>query len=608
MRALVLSAAVLAIVAARADAQPTPPPAKDGKDTKDAPVVEPAKPPGLLPTTPALPAGKARRHRWKLFDLDGYFRVRTEWDKNFNLGFNDNPALGGAPFPRATSCHATMVLNHPCSDTLDSTNMRLRLEPTFHIDENASVHAQVDVLDNLVLGSTPIGTDYSGIYNTTTTRPPFAGLGSTQGSVIQGVNSDRPSIEVKRAWAEVALPLDGILKAGRMPDHWGLGMFHNAGGYDPINGTYNYDADYGDSVDRVSLSVLVPGTQLRVMGAIDWDVTRLVSNQTSSNRGQEGHPLALDNPSKATGYVGVISKMEPLQEFNAAVDRGETMLDYGLYFEYKTQSWDQDPTGFTLGGTFDANNHYVPRDLKTYTPDLWGRLGFGSFLLEGEVVAQLGSVHHLDDLGIVGKEKIAKLGAVARFTWKGVDGKLKLGIEGGFASGDQWDNTPQGATNIAFANQLGDPAICNPGHECTLSQFIFNRDYHIDLIFWRRLVTAVTNAEYMRPFLQYDLGKSFSFKVWNVTSFAHKPVATPGNDILYGTEFDADISFTSGRLRAGIAGGVFFPFAALSHPADDMANQGGPGFGYGIDAVTMQPNTGDPGSAYTVQTRLVLVF
>ena len=33
---------------------------------------------------------------------------------------------------------------------------------------------------------------------------------------------------------------------------------HNAGGNDPINGTYDYDADYGDTVDRVSFSALHP--------------------------------------------------------------------------------------------------------------------------------------------------------------------------------------------------------------------------------------------------------------------------------------------------------------------------------------------------------------
>ena len=57
----------------------------------------------------------------------------------------------------------------------------------------------------------------------------------------RGVNSDRDAITIKRAWAEVAVPL-GILKFGRQPNHWGMGMNHNSGGRDPIAGTYDSTA------------------------------------------------------------------------------------------------------------------------------------------------------------------------------------------------------------------------------------------------------------------------------------------------------------------------------------------------------------------------------
>src|SRR5688500_15594965 len=65
-----------------------PGPARPGGEEKKEGVAEAApKTPGLLPTTPALPAPKARRKRWKLLELDGYYRMRTDWFKNFNLGF-----------------------------------------------------------------------------------------------------------------------------------------------------------------------------------------------------------------------------------------------------------------------------------------------------------------------------------------------------------------------------------------------------------------------------------------------------------------------------------------------------------------------------------------
>jgi uncharacterized protein (TIGR04551 family) len=574
-----------------------------GEEKKEGVAEAAPKTPGLLPTTPALPPPKGRRKRWKLLELDGYYRLRTDWFKNFNLGFNDNPALGGAPFPRALGCTATPP-NHPCDDSLASTNMRLRLEPTINLDEGTSVHIQADVYDNLVLGSTPTGMDLGGVYSTTN-LPPVGAFGNTQAPSVKGVNSDRDAIIVKRAWAEVALPL-GVLYAGRMPNQWGMGIYHNAGGRDPINGTYNYDADYGDTVDRVAFSAQIPGTPLRAMVATDWDTTRLVSNQTTANKGNEGHPFDLDDSDDTTGWVGVISKMTSPQDFRDAVDRGDSVLDYGVYFEYKTQSWDDNLTGFTLGNTFDSVNNYVPRDMKTYTPDLWAKFGTGAVLLEAELVGQFGSVTHLDEYGITGSTNIRKLGGAGRFTWKGVEGKLRLGVEGGFATGDQWDNTPQGNTNIAFANQTGDPAICNAQHSCTLTQFMFNRDYQIDMILWRHLIGAVTNAAYAKPFLSYDLTKSIMFKVSNVTSFALKPVATPGNSVMYGTEFDGDLGYYGHNVFIGISYGVLFPLGAMAHNANDATVQG-PGYPWGTDAAG-NPNTGDPGTAHTIQSRLVLTF
>jgi uncharacterized protein (TIGR04551 family) len=572
-----------------------------GEEKKEGVAEAAPKTPGLLPTTPALPPPRGRRKRWKLLELNGYYRMRTDWFKNFNLGFDDTQGLGGAPFPRALSCSAvTVTPMHPCNDSLASTNMRLRLEPTINLDEGTSVHVQADVFDNLVLGSTPIDNSVAGVYSGTSAPPVGAFGNGQQAPTLKGVNSDRDSITVKRAWAEVALPL-GVLYAGRMPNQWGMGIYHNAGGLDPINGTYNYDADYGDTVDRVAFSAPIPGTALRAMVATDWDTTRLVSNQTSANKGHEGHPFDLDDSDDTTSWVAVLSKMTPPQEFKDAVERGDTVLDYGVYFEYKTQSWDDNLNGFTLGGTFDSATNYVPRDTKLYTPDLWAKLGVGSLVFEGELVGQFGSIGFMSDLGISGKSNIRKTGGAGRMTWKGVEGKLRLGVEGGFASGDQWDNNPQGNTNIAYANLIGDPSICSAQHTCTLTQFMFNRDYLVDMILWRHLIGAVTNAAYAKPFLSYDLTKSIMFKVADITSFALKPVSTPGNSVMYGTEFDSDLAYYGSRMQVGLSFGVLFPMGAMSHPLDNTGAQG-PGFGYGSG------NTGDPGTAYTIQSRLVLTF
>ena len=582
-----------------------------GEEKKEGVAEAAPKKEGLLPTTPALPAPKGRRKRWKLLELDGYYRMRTDWFKNFNLGFPDRPDLGGSPFPTALGCKS-IAAGHPCDDSLSSANMRLRLEPTINLDEGTSVHVQADVLDNVILGSTPFDQNLAGVYNSTTgLSPPIGAFGNgTQAAVSQGVNSDRSAIQVKRAWGEVALPL-GVLKFGRMPNHWGMGILYNAGGADPINGGYDYDADYGDTVDRASFSLLIPGTNLRAMVASDWDMTRLVSNQTAANRGHEGHPFDLDDSDDMNGWVGVISRMDSPQEFKDAVDRGDLALNYGVYFEYKTQAWDYDLTNFTLGGATDPTSstgslHYVPRNLKQYSPDLWLKLGLGRITLEAEAVAQLGTMDVLPAnadpaLTAALHYDIRKFGGAGRFTWRGIEGKLRLGVETGFASGDQWDNTPQGATNIAFANPLGGLG------DTTLSQFAFNRDYKIDMILWRHLVGAVTNAGYVKPFLQYDVTRSITFKVSNITSFALRPVATPGNSVMYGTEFDGDLGYSSGGLFVGLSYGILFPFAALNHPAADP-NDPTQTLGYGTDTVTGESNVRDAETAHVIQSRIVLSF
>jgi uncharacterized protein (TIGR04551 family) len=572
-------------------------------DEKKEGVAEAApKTAGLLPTTPALPAPKGRRKRWKLVEIDGYFRLRTDWMKNFHQGFVDNPTLGGAPFPRALNCTA-VVGGAGCDDTLSSTNMRLRLEPTINLNEGTSVHIQADVLDNQILGATPLNETYNGVFDSAdpTRLPPIGAFNNTQGPPLAGINSDRDSILIKRAWAEVALPL-GILKFGRQPNHWGMGILANSGAEDPIAGTYDYDGDYGDSVDRVSFSALIPGTNLRAMVASDWVITRLSSNQTDAGRGREGHPWDLDDEDDGNAWTLVLSRMDSPQEFRDKVDRGDVALNYGVYFEYKTQDFDLDITGFTPGSTFDSATRYVARDLKTYTPSVWGKLGIGRFLFEAELVGSLGKVGRLEDFGFVDPAKpgadIRKFGGVGRMTYRGLEGKLRLGLESGFASGDQHDNVIPGNTHIAFANQVGDPSDHN------LTQFIFNREYKVDMILWRHLVGAVTNAGFVKPFLSYDLTKSIGFRVANITSFALKPVATPGNSTMYGTEFNAEVGYQSGGLFVGVSYGVLFPFGAMNHP---ITEESGADFGFLNDPV-LGNNIGEAATSHLISSKLILAF
>ncbi|MCB9562122.1 MAG: TIGR04551 family protein [Kofleriaceae bacterium] len=553
-------------------------------DKKDGVAEQAPKTPGLLPTTPTLPPPKGKHKRFELIELDGYFRLRSDWMKNFNLGFIDDPDLGGAPFPEPLGCSAPTsgsagdTADRPCGDSIKSTNMRLRLEPTINLDETTSVHMQVDVLDNVVLGSTP----------TTGQGLGLAAFEDTQGVPQAGINSAEDAIRVKRAWAEVATPL-GIVKFGRQPDAWGMGMFHNSGSADPINGGYDLDSERGDTVDRVMFGTLIPGTQLRGAIAMDFPMTGRTSAQTGGT--PRGQGWDLDDNDDVRQWSFVLSHLDTPDDFRDAVERGELTMNYGVYLQYRKQAWDY--TGAGVSDTPDPDA-FVPRDATAYIPDLWLKLGYKQLQLELEGVAIVGSINKATDVGIDQALDLRQFGGVGRVTYRAVQDKLKVGLEVGGASGDQWDNDPQGSTHISTANTLGG------ARDGTLSWFRFDPEYKIDLILFRELIGAVTNAAYAKPFLSYQLTKGITARIANVTSFALKPVATPGNGSLYGVEFDGDLGYTATNgFSAGIAYGVLFPLSAMNHPEDPST---GSGFGYGAG------NTGDAGNAHTIQFRLGLSF
>lgn len=570
---------------------PTGTPGAD-EDKPDGVAESAPKTPGLLPTTPTLPPPKGKRNRFELFEMNGYLRFRGDWFKNFNLGFRDDPDLGGAPFPLPLGCGIPAedspgnVAGRPCDNSVTSTNMRLRLEPTINVNETTSVHLQVDVLDNLVLGSTPIGSDL-----TTAGQVPVLGaFNDGQVAPQQGINSLQDSIVVKRAWAEVQTPL-GVLKFGRMPDHWGLGIWRNSGAEDPIHGTYNLDADYGDNVDRVMFGTLIPGTRLRAAVALDWPSTRLVSTQTDLHRGGQGWDL--DDNDDISQWVFVVSRMDTPDEFQDAVDRGELALNYGAYFAYRTQDWDYDPTALA---TTPIADQFVPRGATAYVPDVWARLGWGDLTVEVEALLAIGSI---DNLGDVGGDDVSILqwGGVARGTYRALDDELRFGLEVGAASGDEYEAEVEGRTHIS--NVSGLP---RPGDE-QLSAFRFDPDYHVDLILFRELIGTVTNALYLKPFVAYEVTEGIELGVANITSFALKPVATPGNSTMYGTEFDASVRYSSGAFHAGLAYGVLFPLDAMNHPGS-AAGQGGDGFDWGEN----DENAGAAENAHTIQGWLAITF
>jgi uncharacterized protein (TIGR04551 family) len=579
---VVFGAAALGLVPSIAAAQvpgqpggglPSGGPAGEDDEDKGDGVAEAApKTPGLLPTTPTLPPPKGKRNRFELFELDGYFRLRGDYFKNFSLGFRDIPEQGGSPFPWALGCNLPTdpddAGGRPCSDSVKTTNIRLRLEPRINVNETTSIHTQIDILDNYVLGSTV----------------------PEDGDV-----DEQQQIKIRRAWAEVQTPL-GLLKFGRQPSHWGLGIFQNAGGEDPINGGYDWDSDYGDDVDRIMFSTLIPGTRFRGAIAVDYPRVFPTSDQVTDTAGRSPQPWDLDDNDDITRWVGMVSRMDSPSDFNDTLDRGKLGLNYGVYFTYETQGWNYN--GDTTDEPIDPDR-FVPRDATIYTPDLWLRLGWKKLLLEAEAVVSFGTLNEVADFSNEDDITIQTWGAVGRLSYRALDDKLRFGVEVGGASGDNTDNLVEGNIHLSGA-QVGQA-------DSKLTRFVFDPDYEVDLILFRELMGSVSNAIYTKPFMSYDLTRTIGLKVANVTSFAVRPVSTPGNATMYGTEFDADLGYTGSSFHAGIAYGVLFPLSAMNHPEDPSNSDDA--FTYDDEVPGLEGNNvGDAGNAHTLQMRFVVKF
>ena len=245
-------------------------------------------------------------------------------------------------------------------------------------------------------------------------------------------------------------------------------------------------------------------------------------------------------------------------------------------------------------------NGLVPRDLSVYAPDLWFKAGYKKWKFELELAGAVGSVRTRADFDTtpvtVGTEvDIRQWGGVVRASTRALEDKLGWGIEVGAASGDQWDNDPQGSTNLRDATFLPPK-----GSSAAIKRFAFDPDYEIDLILFRELIGAVSNAAYLRPHISYKLTKAITARAQNVTSAAIEPVATPGNERLWGTEFDFDLAYQSNGFTIGGAYGVLFPLGAMNHPGD-LAKPDNSG-------LVFQDNAGDASNAHTIQLRLSVEF
>ena len=565
-----------------------PPPPGAGQEKEEGPAEEApeeTRPSDLEPLSGYAEQG---RRRMQIFELDGYMRLRSDYMHQFFLGQGyvqgfrtDVPGVNYAlpPFPVPLDCprpSSTMlpVIPSNCSSkNIGAANMRFRLEPTLNVTDQVRVHAQIDVLDNTIMGSTP--DSLAGIegYNIppstgnpidTPGNAPSGFLATNQDPPEVGQNGFLSSIRAKRAWAEVDTEF-GSIRFGRMPWHWGRGMFYNQGAC--------VDCDVGTTVDRVMGLTTIYGHQI----AAAWDLGAqgpTTQQLTLGRNDPTGYPYDLSQNDDVLQLMGAITRIDNPVTLRERIDRGDLVLNYGLQVVYRNQGH-QVQAANTVNQTMPTNGpqpqtpsdvgQTVPLGAWSVTPDAWLRLNYKALTLEFEGIAIFGRIEHPGNLASNANEPMTlrQFGWVAASELRLYREALFVGFETGGASGDQAEASGQ------YLNYRWQFAKQPPGDH-SMKDFHFSPDYHVDEILFRHILGTVTNAVYLKPKAAYwfDLGRTRALGLNGaiIYSMAQVPVSTPGNDLMYGLEMNVGAGYrnTAEGFYAGFTWGVLWPLGALN--------------------------------------------
>lgn len=535
------------------------------------------------------------RRRTKVIELDGYYRVRSNYlyKMNMDQGYAPSGTTPGAlpPFPVPSQCTKGLSASTPtpggsfpgCSDkTLSDANMRLRIEPTINISDQVRVRTQLDIFDNMILGSTadsqvnpyvPDQVSSSGNPMQTNGAAPTDVLSTTQ-------NSYASSILAKRAWGEIDTEL-GSLRFGRMPWHFGRGMYFNRGAC--------ADCEGGTTVDRLMLLTTVYGHQLSVA----WDFGAQGYHVGYTDLGRHnvgGFPLDLTQKDDVTQFMGALTKVDDERTWNERIAAGDLVVNYGAQLVYRSQDYAtfniNPPTGSTFQNqnpatlsAYDLGNSLtVDVNALLFIPSIWFKLGWKALTVEFEGTLLAGKMRNAgplrraatsDDPGL----RILQAGWVLASQLKLYSNALFVGFETGGATGDQAEMAymSNGTPYYPYLNYRW-RSVPQPQGDRSLNDFHFSPEYHVDEILYRRILGTVSNSVYVKPSIAYwlDLDSSKIREVGVsgavIYSLAPVPVSTPGNALSYGVEMDLGLHYRNTRenIFAGLTWGVFWPMAALA--------------------------------------------
>lgn len=496
-----------------------------------------------------------------------------------NTDFDETaPPVDGSPDTNASCANRTDV-----GDTIGGANMRLRLEPTLNVYEDIKIKMQIDILDNIVLGSTP---------QTLIQNPnaPISVLSNGQVAPVDGINSVwTDSIRVKQVWAEVMTPL-GQLRVGRMPDNFGMATTANDG--------RGLDQDFGDTVDRILFATKIG--DFYIIPAFDWAVTGPTSGVRIQSQGQA---FDRDQRDDADQYMLSIVRRDSDEEIERLLENDDYVFNYGIRGSVRFQALDT--ATFHSGTNVEdqaQQTDILERDAQIWSYIVWLKFMRRNFTFEAEHAGVIGSIGNAAQSGRFSTTtddiNILSFGGSARLEYRLLKNSLRLELLVLVASGDPapgWglqplledtriDRTRQNRNGVwegPQARDLEDPNR-RPNNDDRITNFAFDPDYFVDLIFWRQMVGAVTDALVIRPSVQYNFTEALGARLDIIYSRALFASSTPSGSFIrdydgisgrsplgnpdenLGIEGDLKLFYDSAEgLHAWIQYGLFIPFGGL---------------------------------------------
>jgi uncharacterized protein (TIGR04551 family) len=491
---------------------------------------------------------------------------------------------------------STAGVGSPCSDKSESSaNLRFRINPELSISDNLRIVSQLDLLNNLVLGSTSNAYAMQPGSTPTTTSgyvsagynpyAPSAVFTTTQGSPTAGINSFQNAVNVNRVWAEYMTPV-GQIRFGRMPNQWGLGMVYNAG--DGI------DSDYQSTIDRIMFVTGIKSWDL--YGGGSWDFPATGPTNATPFEVYGGQPVNTCNLCNVEEWMLFVAHRTNPEAQRTKLARGDVVVNGGLMTTYQRQYLDIYSNGSTTytpltivtnNGT-QQNNNLTRRDAYVFTPDAWIQGLWGKLRVEAEFAAILGNIDSLPGTTTYNQNPylMQEFGLATETEYLAIEDKLHLNFNFGWASGDPWVQGLNPGSNGLQPELNG--TTQSPGGG-PISTFRFHPDYRIDLIFFRNILSRVEGAYYFRPSVDYDFirqanGQKLGGGAAIIWSRASQFEQDPGHARDLGLELDTRIYYQAkdgalnddpskvGGFYSMLQYGVFFPLAGLNYLPGEQAS------------------------------------